>query len=254
MPRIIRTIVPRIRRSIRERGFLVSFSRAFLLPIHLFREHEATKRLVQGQWRSDFDLAHNVDTDGDFDDWTYLSDLRIDSPNWICGNNYSGIEPERFYAILSALNIRFEDFVFIDFGSGKGRALLLASEFPFKRVVGVEFSPELHETAQRNIQTYRTTRQQCGSIDSVFMDFVHYPLPHEPSVLFFFDPCADGVFLQLLENIKLSLCERPRQIYIIYVAPSTKESLLDSAGFLLKVARNEERNFSLYKCRSGLNS
>ena len=247
MPRIIRTIIPRIKKSIKELGIAVSLFRAVLLPIHLVREHRAARRLTRDQRRSDFDLAYGVETDGDFDDWTYLSDLKIPSANWIYGSNYSGIEPERFSAIFSTLNIRFEDFLFIDFGSGKGRALLMASEFPFKRVIGVEFSPELDATARHNIQSHRTPRQRCKSIDSVCMDFVHFPLPQEPSVLFFFDPCAETVFLQVLENIKQSLHDHPREIFVIYVAPSRKEQLLDSADFLLKLVRNAEHNFSVYK-------
>ncbi len=75
MPRIIRTIIPRIKKSIKERGIAVSLFRAVLLPIHLVREHRVAGRLKRDQRRSDFDLAYGVETDGDFDDWTYLSDL-----------------------------------------------------------------------------------------------------------------------------------------------------------------------------------
>ena len=140
--------------------------------------------------------------------------------------------------------------MFIDFGSGKGRALLLASEFPFKRVVGVEFSPELHATAVDNIRKYRTQRQHCNAVDSVCMDFVDFHLPPEPSVLFFFDPCAETVFEIVLNNIERSIHEHPREIYIVYVAPSTNLHLLDSADFLLRLVRNPEYTFSLYKTKN----
>jgi hypothetical protein len=70
---------------------------------------------------------HGVETDGKYRKWTYLSDLDIPSPNWIEGNDYLPIEPERFKRVLASLDITFEDFTFVDFGSGKGRALLLAS-------------------------------------------------------------------------------------------------------------------------------
>ena len=89
--------------------------------------------------RSRFDRAHGVDADGDIASWTYLSDLNIDSPNWIEGGDYTPIEPERFSACLANRDIPFEDFTFIDFGSGKGRALLMASDLPFRRVMGLEF-------------------------------------------------------------------------------------------------------------------
>jgi len=44
---------------------------------------------------------------------------------------------------------------FVDVGSGKGRVLLLAARHPFKRVVGIEFSPSLCEQARRNIEIFR---------------------------------------------------------------------------------------------------
>ena len=250
MPRIIKTVIPRIKKSIRERGVVVSLSRAVFLPIHLFREYRVARQLVRDERPSDFDRVNGIDTDGDFGDWTYLSDLSIPSPNWIHGHDYSGIEPERFSAILAGIKIRFEDFVFIDFGSGKGRALLLASEFPFKRVVGVEFSPELHAVAVDNIRKYTTPQQHCKDIDSVCMDFVDFQLPPEPSLLFFFDPCAETTFEIVLNNIERSLREHPREIYIVYVAPSKNVHLLDSAGFLSRLGRNHECNFSLYKTKN----
>ena len=250
MPRIIKTIIPRIKKSIRARGVLVSLSRSVLLPVHLFREYRAARRLVRDHCQSEFDRAYDVDTDGDFGGWTYLSDLSIPSPNWIHGNNYTGIDPERFSGILAGVTIKFEDFVFIDFGSGKGRALLLASEFPFKRIVGVEFSPELHAAAVDNIRKYKTPLQHCNAVESVCMDFVDFHLPPEPSVLFFFDPCAEMVFEILLNNIERSFHEHPREIYIVYVAPSPNLHLLDSAGFLLRLARNHKYDFSLYKTKN----
>ena len=45
------------------------------------------------------------------------------------GVNYTGIDPARFWMALLSVELKHEDFTFIDFGSGKGRALLMASEF-----------------------------------------------------------------------------------------------------------------------------
>jgi hypothetical protein len=100
---------------------------------------------------SEFDRAHGVDTDGRFGGWTYLSDLDIHSANWIDGHDYFPIEPDRFQRVLESFDIALEGLTFIDFGSGKGRTLLMASEYPF---IGLEFSPELHRIAESNITRY----------------------------------------------------------------------------------------------------
>src|SRR5277367_2346382 len=174
MPKVTRTIIPRIRKSFREHGLVTTLCRSFLLPIHLLREHRAAKALRADNAVSEFDRAHGVDTDGKFDGWTYLSDLNIQSANWIDGNDYAAIEPLRFQQLMAALDFRFEDYTFIDFGSGKGRALLLASEFPFERILGLEFASELHKAAEENIRRYKSETQKCRDIASLNVDFADF--------------------------------------------------------------------------------
>jgi hypothetical protein len=248
MPRVTRTIIPRIRKSLRERGIVTSLRRSFLLPVHIFREYRDAKSLRPTSRASEFDSKNGVDTDGKLEGWMYLSDLDIASPNWIDGNDYMPIEPERFRRALSSLDIAFEDFTFIDFGSGKGRALLLASEFPFKRILGLEFSPELHRTAEGNIQRYRSATQKCRDIQSLNLDFANYALPPEASVLFFFNPCRTRVMSEVMAGIGRSLLSRPRPLYIAYVAPTlAQEQLFASTGFLEKILEDAEFRFRLYR-------
>lgn len=249
MPRILRTVIPRIKKSIQERGLFVSFYRSVLLPIHLLREYREKRQIdPSSQERSEFDREYGVETDGDLEGWTYLSDLEIPSSNWIHGNHYAAIEPARFRAILASLELKFEDFVFVDFGSGKGRALLMASEFPFKKIVGVEFSPQLHAVALANLAKHRGFRRKCASVESLCCDFLDFRLPSEPSVLFFFNPCDASVLAKTLAKISQSLQANRRELYIIYVAPNAaQERLLDTAGGLRKIARDGEQNCCVYQ-------
>ncbi len=229
---------------------MVSLYRSVLLPLHLLREYREARRLRAPPEISSFDEEHGVDTDGELDDWTYLSDLEIPSTNWIHGNDYAPVAPEQFRAALACLPLKFEDYVFIDFGSGKGRALLLASEFPFRKIVGIEFSPELHAVAQRNIATHQSARRKCAVIESVCMDFLEFPLPLQPSVLFFFDPCNRTALARMMSRIGESLAAHPRELYLVYVAPTVaNEQVLDSADCLTKVVRDNQRYFCVYKAR-----
>jgi len=248
MPRVLRTAIPRIKKSLRERGLFVSLSRSLLLPVHLLREYRAAKSLHRDGRRSEFDLAHNVDTDGDFEGWTYLSDLKIPSPNWIDAVNYIAIDPERFKSVLASLDLAFEDYTFVDFGSGKGRGLLLASEFPFRRIIGLEFSPELHRIAESNIQEYRSATQKCRNIQSLNLDFVEFVLPLEPLILFFFDPCRAHIVAEVVVKIGQSLLECPRPLYVAYVAPRAEhERLFASSGCLKETFRSEKYRFRIYR-------
>ncbi len=245
MPRLTRTIIPRIKKSIAERGILASLLRSILLPVHLFREHKRARSAARDHERSEFDDAYGVETDEDAGGRTYLSDLEIPSATWIYGVDYIAIEPERFRAALSQLAIQFENFTFVDFGSGKGRALLLAAEFPFKRIVGVEFAPELHAIAQRNIRNCRNPKQRCAAIESVLMDFSAYEPPGGPCVFYFYNPCEERVLGKTIENVRRSLEKEPRTIYIVYVAPAHEEAMRVAGRFHLR-ASDPAGNYCIY--------
>jgi SAM-dependent methyltransferase len=245
MPRLTRTIVPRIKKSIAERGILASILRSVLLPIHLFREHRDALAAAREHERSEFDGAYGVETDEGAGGRTYLSDLEIPSANWIYGVDYIAIEPERFRAAMSHLAIRFEEFTFVDFGPGKGRALLLAAEYPFKKIMGIEFAPELDAIAQRNIMNYTNPEQRCSAIESVCADFSAYEPPDGPCVFYFYNPCEGRVLAKTLENMGRSLEKEPRTTYVLYIAPAHEE-VFRSAGFLVPVTHDPARNFCIY--------
>ena len=113
---------------------------------------------------------------------------------------------------MAGFDIAFEDYTFVDFGSGKGRALLRASEYPFKRILGLEFSPELHRTAEENIRRYNSAAQKCQDIHSLNVDFADYALPPEASVLFFFHPCRTRVLSGVVAGIRRSLRSPPAAV------------------------------------------
>ena len=58
---------------------------------------------------------------------------------------------EELREILSSLDLDYRDYCFVDLGSGKGRALFVAAEFPFPKILGIEISSVLHEIAQKNV-------------------------------------------------------------------------------------------------------
>src|SRR6185437_416560 len=92
------------------------------------------------------------------------------------------------YEILNSLVLQPDTFAFVDMGSGKGRALLVASEFAFAKIVGIELSSHLHRIAQENIKRFTPASQQCAAFQLHCMNVVDYIFGKEPLVLFLFDP------------------------------------------------------------------
>jgi len=146
--------------------------------------------------------------------------------------------------IFRELRLHYEDFIFLDLGSGKGRTLLVASQFPFRRIIGVEFSAELHSIAKKNIRAYKSATQSCTAIESTCCDATAYRMPPENTVLFLFNPFKDPIVFQLLTNLRESLQSHPRQIYILYNNPVGHHLIVES-GFL-EVVR-VTKSYGIYK-------
>lgn len=167
---------------------------------------------VRGYFDSRFDRRYQVDTAGLIN----LATLKIESAHAKDATWYEATPVSVVRQLLDSLPIRYEDYVFIDCGSGKGRPMLIASEYPFSRVIGVEFSPDLHASAEKNIQSYRNPRQRCFRISSVCEDAVHYQWPNEPAVVFLFSPFQPPLFEKVLNGILASVQAYPRSIYLVY--------------------------------------
>lgn len=187
-----------------------------------------------------FDLKYGTDTSG------IIKPGALDIPDGMAAHavQYQTAIVEVFLDILNSLPISYEEFLFIDLGSGKGRALLLASQFPFKRIIGVELSENLHMIACRNIQIYRDEGQYCHNIQSICEDVAKYEIPYEKTVFYLFNPFDEYVMRAALLNIEYSISKYPRDIYICYLKPVYRH-VFDRAPFL-KIEIETER-YVIYK-------
>ena len=91
--------------------------------------------------------------------------------------------PGLFHGILRSVGIPYERTVFVDVGSGAGRVVLMASEYPFKAVIGIELSPELHAVAQANLRSFPAARRRAWDTRLVCGDATTYSLPPDPVLL-----------------------------------------------------------------------
>jgi hypothetical protein len=131
---------------------------------------------------------------------------------------------------LSALDVRFEETVFVDFGSGAGRAVLLAAEHPFKTIVGVELSASLHRRAEANVASYSNPARRCHDIRLHCGDAAQFTLPADPLVLYFYNPFRDDVMRRVLTNIERSLAAAPRPITILHLWPRRETRTMFAAS------------------------
>lgn len=234
-----RSLLQRFRDSLRQRGALGT-SRALweFLAFRLSQLTPAQRRAREQDLA--FDRWFGTDTAGKID----LNRLRIESANTQQGLRYQGTMPEIFAEIFARLRIPYERFTFIDLGSGKGRALLLAADYPFQKIIGVEFSRELHKIALNNFHIYHSPTQKCRNLESVLSDVTQYPIPDDNLVLYLNNPFLGKVMGEVLDRVQQSWQQHPRDIYFIYRNP-TQDNVVAGYAFLKKIVA--EREYSIYR-------
>jgi SAM-dependent methyltransferase len=126
--------------------------------------------------------------------------------------------------------------VFVDFGSGKGRVLYQAAQYPFARVIGVEISAALNEIAQANIEQNRH-RLSCQNVELVTSDAAEYDVPDDVTVAYFYYPFVGETFGRVVENIVASLDRKPRRFRIIYALPLMEDRILETGRFRRVLSR-----------------
>lgn len=162
-----------------------------------------------------FDWQHGVKTCGD----AKLANLTLVGKSADHGVFYHPAHPKLLFELFNSLKIDFPSYAFVDLGSGKGRSLLIASEFPFSKVIGVEFAAELHEIASQNIQSYKSKTQKCKDVRSVNLDAAEFEIPPTPLVLYLFNPFRPAVLIPVLQRLQRSLESHPREVTLLYLAP-----------------------------------
>ncbi len=212
MPAVYRTILPRLKKSVDSHGVLGTLTLLGNAPFRFWREYRNAKRYGSVRKPPDpFDLERHIETS----QRVHSTDLRVESRNWMDGTNYEPVSVELIREAIAALPIDHTGSTFIDFGSGKGRALFVASEFPFARIIGVEYAPELHEAACRNLQSYRSETQQCRNIEPVCQDMTTFQFPEGPLVLFFNNPAFESIMRSMAARI--TALSQP--YWVIYANP-----------------------------------
>lgn len=158
-----------------------------------------------------------------------LSGLTIRGNNREHGHDYRPSPCRLFEWTIGALDYDLSRLTFVDHGAGKGRVMLLASQFPFHAIGGVEFAEELHDDATMNIAQFPRSRMKCRNVECVLDDASALGPPEGEAVHYFFDPFSRDVFAEVLNNIVVSYREKPRRLYLILVDPVATD-LVDQSG------------------------
>lgn len=188
-----------------------------------------------------FDKRYQVDTINT----ERLDNLDIDSPNRSSGTYYEGINAYVFTKVFSGLDVDVPQSCFVDFGSGKGKAMFLAAEMGFKKVIGIEFSLELVEICTKNLGIFRLKSASKSEFEIIHQDATEYLIPPDANVLSFFNPFNEAVTDKVIENIMKSHAQTSRAIWVVHLYPQGNQAFVKHPRFQLVRETNEGLIFRL---------
>ncbi len=199
-----------------------------------------------------------------FGDADYDWDFRVNTTSGAVGwrdrllgafhSPYQPTEPALFHEMMAALqehaSANLAELTFIDLGSGKGRALLLASDYPFRQIIGIELLPNLNAIAQQNIATYTSATQRCFAVESICADATAFQYPEGPLLIYLFNPFPESGLRRALEHLLQALRQRqhPGPTYVLYHNPQLEHVIPGSGGFR-KIAGTHQ--YSIFAVQAG---
>ena len=163
-------------------------------------------------------------------------ELSIEADSKMGGHLYQPTSSVIFEKAMNELPFNFQNKVFLDIGSGKGRALVLAAEAGFKKVIGVEYASELNDMAHVNIEKVRARFPNTEFVLNEG-DALTYDIPEEVDVIYLFNPFDEEAVRGLLKKVK-PVFDSSRPAHLVYVHPIHCSVLEEQLGQPISVIKN----------------
>lgn len=227
-------------RNLAAREGKLAATRRLIAELYQFLRDSTPERLRTRFGDADYDWEHHVNT-------TSGAVSARDRLLGVFHSPYQPTEATLFHEMMEAIqaqpNFNFQDFTFLDLGSGKGRTLMMAADYPFAKIIGVELLPALDAIAKENLRSYKSESQKCFTLESICADATLVPLPPSPLVVYLFNPFPSDGLERTIAGLEKSWREHPRKIFVLYHNPLL-EDVLARAAQLNKVFGTHQ--YSLY--------
>lgn len=144
-------------------------------------------------------------------------------------NHYAGCQPSCLRNALRSLP-DISQFVFYDLGCGMGRGLVVASEFPFRRVIGVDLSEELCAIAVKNAQKIAQSFPGRAKISVEQGDATTIELPRGQAVVFMYHSFGRATLAPIISRLE-QLARIGQDIFVIFENPVNGDMIEQSTSF-----------------------
>jgi SAM-dependent methyltransferase len=174
-----------------------------------------------------FDLKCGTDTSG------YLRPYEIGSGGIhdAMNNGYSAVAPcvfreacRRWRETLPSSTARLEAYTFVEVGAGKGRALLLAAELPFHKIIGVELNESPARIAQGRITLWRRLAQPRAKIRVIHEDAAEFRWPRLALFVYLNNPFDCALVEHLADRLAAAAASGHGLVNLLYVNPACEHA------------------------------
>lgn len=142
---------------------------------------------------------------------------------------YHGTAPSLFRKLMARWRQQarwpVERTAFVDVGAGKGRAMLLAAEMPFRRILGIELHPALAAVARRNTERY-ALHHKVSPMRLEEADVMRLRMPAGPCCVFLFNPFDLVLMDRFLDKLTREFRGREQELDLLYVNDEQRDLLL----------------------------
>jgi SAM-dependent methyltransferase len=223
----LRAVVQKFCWSLRRRGLTGTLA----LGLRRLGPVSKTRRLAKSQIHP-FDLKFGVNTSGLMDG----TDLFTGHEHDAFSTAYWGVSPSRWSEVLrrwidTLPPGQVEDYTFVDIGCGKGRMLLIASELPFRQVIGVELNGELASIAAKNAEVWRETHLATAPIHVIHQDATKIARPAGNCLFFLYNPFGPEVLRKLLAHLDDDDLKESGALDLVYLMPEFDQVLAEREGY-----------------------
>ena len=175
-----------------------------------------------------FDVTFGVDTSG----YVPVEAIHADRQMTAKISPYGASQASIIRTALSSLG-PVEEYTFVDIGCGKGRAMIVGGEFPFRSVVGVDLSADLVAIARKNAAIVAQKFPQRPKIEVVQANAVEHVYPAGKLVLYTYHPFGRELVAQLISKLEQGLASgHYSRLFFIYYNPVNGDLLDASPHFL----------------------
>ena len=123
--------------------------------------------------------------------------------------------------MLENIGLEPRNHAFVDLGCGKGRVVLVAAQYPFAKVIGVDLSKALSEVARRNVARFDPRSRKCADVQIVTANATTFDWPDANVLLHLYHPFEPEITVAVLEHAARTWRARAKQLTVAYLLYSS---------------------------------